>query len=272
MSEPNPITVILQSKNEEIFIRRCVESVSWADEVLLLDSGSEDRTIEIAESLGAKVVSTDWPGWSKQRQRAEELAQHDWLLALDCDEIVTPELRDAIQTVLRGDMRNEDGYSVNRRGDFLGVLLPNSSNRRNRRGAVRLYNRTRSGFNTDARVHEEVQVPGERIELAGDLIHWRGYGMHDYFRVFNDYATLEAEVLREQSVRGTAWKILSRPILRFFWLYLRKGEWRLGTRGLIHAGLKACSEFMRYSKLWEMEHVPEPVLHPESPSNSPSKP
>lgn len=262
MNAPHPLTVILQSKNEEAFIRRCITSVEWADEILLLDSGSEDRTVEIASSLGARVIETDWPGWSRQRKKAEELASNDWVLALDCDEIVSQELGRSIMQTLAGEMRPEDGYSVNRRGDFLGVLLPNSSNRRNRLEAIRLYNRTRSGFNTEARVHEEVTVPGNKIALSGDLLHWRGYGMHDYFRVFNDYATLEAEVLKENGAKPAAWRVIVMPVLRFLWLYLRKGEWRLGTRGLIHAGLKACSEFMRYSKLWEMHHVPDPVLHP----------
>jgi (heptosyl)LPS beta-1,4-glucosyltransferase len=259
----HPISVLLISKNEQTFIERCIRSVSWSDQVLLLDSGSTDRTVEIAESLGADVIRTpDYPGWAAQFNRAADKARNDWVFIMDCDEIVTPALARSIQATAESPMQPQDAYAVNRRGDFLGALLPNSSNRANTRKLVRLYNRRHSRFADDWKVHGQIDPSGLTHLLDGDLIHWRGYVMDEYFSVFNAYASQEAAALDEKGARAGGFDLVARPMMRFLWLYVRKGEWRFGTRGLIHAGLKASSEFMRYAKLWERQNVPEAVLHP----------
>jgi (heptosyl)LPS beta-1,4-glucosyltransferase len=255
------LTVIVLTKNEEQFIERCLRSVGWADEMLVLDSGSSDRTREIAATLGANVYEQEWLGYSQQRNKASSLAKHDWVFFVEGDEIVTPELARSIQEVISGPMDERDGYSVDRRGDFLGLLLPNTSNARKRRNFVRLFNKRYSAYDPAMRVHEEVRFPGEVIPLRGILIHWRAYTMDEYVTVFNRYATVEAEVLNEKGRRANGYRIFLWPILRFLWNYVARGGARLGTRGLIHAMLQATSEFIRYAKLWEMQNAPR-VLHP----------
>jgi (heptosyl)LPS beta-1,4-glucosyltransferase len=255
------LTVIVLTKNEEQFIERCLRSVGWADEMLVLDSGSSDRTREIAATLGANVYEQEWLGYSQQRNKATSLAKHDWVFFVEGDEIVTPELARSVQEVISGPMDERDGYSVDRRGDFLGLLLPNMSNARKRRNFVRLFNRRYSAYDPAMRVHEEVRFPGEAIPLRGVLIHWRAYTMDEYITVFNRYATVEAEVLNEKGRRANGYWIFLWPILRFLWNYVARGGARLGTRGLIHAMLQATSEFIRYAKLWEMQNAPR-VLHP----------
>jgi (heptosyl)LPS beta-1,4-glucosyltransferase len=255
------LTVTVLTKNEEQFIERCLRSVGWADEMLVLDSGSSDRTREIAASLGANVYEQEWLGYSQQRNKATSLAKHDWVFFVEGDEIVTPELARSIQEVMSGPMDERDGYSVDRRGDFLGLLLPNMSNARKRRNFVRLFNRRYSAYDPAMRVHEEVRFPGEAIPLRGVLIHWRAYTMDEYITVFNRYATVEAEVLNEKGRRANGYRIFLWPILRFLWNYVARGGARLGTRGLIHAMLQATSEFIRYAKLWEMQNAPR-MLHP----------
>lgn len=256
-----PISVIILTQNEEAFIGRCIRSVTWADEVLVVDSGSTDQTKELAQSLGARVYNQPWLGWPGQRNKGTTLAKNDWVFFVEADEIVTPELAASIQQAFSGSVNPQDGYALDRRGDFLGVLLPNESRASKRLNFVRLFNRKHSAYDPDMLAHEEVRFPGKAIPLEGILLHWRGYGMNDYFGVFNRYATLEAQMLEGKGRRASGLAILIMPILRFGWSYVVKGGWRLGTRGLIHSMLKGTSEYMRYTKLWEMQHV-SPTLDP----------
>lgn len=258
-----PVSAVILTKNEELFIDRCIRSALWADEILVLDSGSTDKTKEIALSLGATVYEQEWLGYAAQREHAISLAKNDWILFLDSDEIVTPELAHSIQTAMSLPVDERDGYSVNRRGDFLGILLPNESRRSKRLNFVRLFNRKYSGYDLSMKVHEEVRFTGRAIPLDGILLHWRGYVMDEYITVFNRYATLEAQVLQENGYRLHPLIIILRPTLRFLWCYLAKGEFLLGTRGLIHALLKATEEYIRYAKLWEIQNT-QRSLHPPS--------
>lgn len=266
----NPISVIILTKNEENFIERCVNSVLWADEILVLDSGSTDKTQEIATSLGATVYEQKWLGWSAQRSKAISLAKNDWVFILECDEIVTPQLANSIQDAMSSVVDECDGFSIDRRGDFLGILLPNMSQQKKRLNFVRLFNRKYSAYDTTMKVHEEVRFPGKAIPLNGILLHWRGYVMDEYITVFNRYATAEAEMLEEKGYKVNALTIISRPILRFCWCYFARGGFRCGIRGLIHAMLKATSEYIRYAKLWEMQNNSRVNLHPSDKIYSPA--
>lgn len=264
-SQPDklPLSVVILTKNEEVFLERCLRSVSWADEQLILDSGSTDRTKEIAAALGAKVYEQNhWLGWSAQRTKAISLAQHDWVFVIDVDEVVTDELAAAIQAVMRQPRQNEDGYSIDRRDDFHGVLLPSIRRRSKLINCVRLFNRRYSAYDPTMIVHEEVRFTGKAIPLAGVLLHWRGWTINDQIASLNRYATIEAEALYSQGHRATMLSIAVRPILRFLWCYLAKGCCTKGIQGLNYSIVRAIGEYVRHAKLWEMEHVPQPVLHP----------
>jgi hypothetical protein len=126
---------------------------------------------------------------------------------------------------------------------------------------VRLFNRRYSGYDPAELIHEEVKVPGRHIPLDGVLLHWRGMAMHDYVDAFNRYATLEAELLTRQGVRGTGAKLIYRPLWRFLWVYVYKRGFRFGTRGIMWGGVKAIAEFTRYAKLWEQQNAVR-TLHP----------
>jgi (heptosyl)LPS beta-1,4-glucosyltransferase len=255
------LTVIVLTKDEEQLIERCISSVRWADEVLVIDSGSSDKTREIAASWGANVYEQEWLGLAGQRKMSIPIAKNDWVFFVDADEIVTPELARSVQHVMNGSLDERDAYSVDRRGDFFGLLLPNTSNRRRRRNFVRLFNRRYSGYDPAMKVHEEVRFPGKAVPLRGILIHWGGRTMDEYVTAFNRYATLEAEVLNERGRRASGLRIFLWPVMRFLWNYVAKGGARLGTRGLIHAMLQATAEYIRYAKLWEMQNVRR-TLHP----------
>ncbi len=262
-----PLSVVILTKNEEAFIERCLASVSWADEQIVLDSGSSDRTREIAAALGANVHEQAWLGWSAQRSKAISLAQHDWVFVLEADEVVTPELAAAIQTVMRQPRHNEDGYAIDRRNDFHGILLPNVKRRSKLINCVRLFNRCYSAYDATMVVHEEVRFPGKAIPLSGILLHWRGWKIDDQISALNRYATIEAEVLYNQGHRANSLSIILRPILRFLWCYIAKGCFRKGIQGLNYSIIRAISEYVRYAKLWEMEHIPQPIIHPPEQAN-----
>jgi (heptosyl)LPS beta-1,4-glucosyltransferase len=257
-----PISVVVLTKDEEDFIERCIDSVAFADEVVVVDSGSTDRTRELAAARGATVIEQPWLGWSNQRNRGAAGARNDWIFQLEADEVVTAELRGSIEAVSNGPMNPRDGYCLERRSEFLGELMPNEARRAKRRSFVRLFNRTQSRYNPEQLVHEEVLVPGRSIPLDGPLLHWRGLTLDEIGAVFNRYGTVEAEMLDGRGVRSGSLKIFARPILRFLWCYLRKGGFRHGPRGLMWAMMKATGEYYRYSKLWERQNLPEPALHP----------
>ena len=247
-----PVSVVVCTLDEAGVIERCLASVAWADERLVLDSGSTDATRELAAAAGAVVQEQPWLGFSAQKNHAARLASHDWVLSLDADEIVTDGLRASIERVLEGPLDPADGYVVDRRGDFLGAILPNQARRSKRRTLVRLYNRTRSAWDESMAVHEVVRVPGRSRPLTGRLLHVNEFTVDEFATLFNRYATLEAAELHRQGVRAGAGTIVVRPVLRFLWHYVARGEARMGTRGVIHAGMKAVSEFLRYAKLWEI--------------------
>ena len=165
------LTVIILTLNEEEFIERCIHSVRWADEVLVVDSNSTEQTREIATSLGARVYEQKWLGWSGQHNKGMELAKNDWVMFLEGDEIVTPQLAQSIQDVMSRPMDEGDGYALDRRGDFYGILLPNVSRPAKRKSFVRLFNRRCSAYDMSMKVHEEVILPGRSIPLQGVLIH-----------------------------------------------------------------------------------------------------
>jgi (heptosyl)LPS beta-1,4-glucosyltransferase len=262
-----PVSVVILTKNEEAFVERCIKSALWADEVLVVDSGSTDRTKELALSLSAVVRDQPWlGGYNIQRHKAISLAKNDWVFVLDCDEIISPGLQLSIQQLIAGSLNPENGYSVDRPGDFYGVLLPNL--RLRNQTLLRLFNKQHANYEPTIDPHKQIQVPGLIIALEGKLIHWRAYIMDEYISSANAYADAEAQVLYNRGKRANGAKIFFKPIARFIWSYFIRAEFRLGSRGLVHSMLEATGEFIRCTKLWELESAPR-VLHPPASVYSP---
>ena len=257
-----PLSAVILTKDEEQHIERCIRSLSFADEVVVVDCGSADATREIARRCGARVVEQEWLGYAAQRNAGAAAASHDWVLRLDADEVPSDALERSITTTLQAPMDPRDGYVVERRNDFLGVLLPNESRESKRRAFVRLYHRGHSRYDPEQVVHEEVRVPGRLLPLDGLLLHWRGQDFTSIAGVFVGYADLEAEALERDGVRATGPRMVGRALARFAWVYLAKRHFRLGTRGLMYASLKAHSELLRYGRLWERQNMDGPVLDP----------
>lgn len=251
-----PLSVVVLTRDEGAFIARCLEGVRWAAEILVVDSESADDTRERAAALGARVEVVPWRGWVGQREAGMALARHDWIFFVDADEIVDEALGRSIAALFAGAPPDpDDGFSVDRRDRFFGTVFGNLRNRARQDAFVRIFNRTRGGFDPDRLIHEEVRVPGRsRMVSPGIMIHCRGFDFREQMRRYVDLAEPESQHLAERGVRASALKVLAWPALRFLWIYVARGGWRRGGAGLVHALMIAASEYLRWARLWERQH------------------
>ena len=221
--------------------------MAWADEIVVVDSESTDKTVQIAREFSELVVVRPWPGFAAQKNFALEQASGDWLLSLDADEEVSPELRDEILKVLTGGPL-ADGYAVPRRNVFLGQwvrhggLFPDLQIRLFRRGLGRFVDRD---------VHESVQVRGAIGRLNGHLVHRSYEGVADFFERANRYSTLAAAEQVRAGRRARARELVLRPLGRFLSMYIVQRGFADGRKGLLLAALYAYYVFMRTAKVWE---------------------
>ena len=255
------ITVTVLTKNEASLIGRCLDGLKWADEVLVLDSGSTDATREIATQRGAIVHTQPWLGWVGQHKASIELAAHDWILVIDADEIVTPELANSILEAMSADPDPRDGYVVERRDELFGKLMPNMRRRSKQNTFVRLFNRQHSHFRSDDLIHEAIVCPGHYIPLAGVLLHWRNVTFMDQMLKDLENAELEAEQMATRHVRAGPLQLIVKPLARFGWCYLVKRAFLHGSVGLLYSLMIAHAEFLRTARLWERLHT-QPVRDP----------
>jgi (heptosyl)LPS beta-1,4-glucosyltransferase len=256
------LTIAILTKNEELLIERAIRASSWADEVLVLDSGSTDRTVEIAQRVGARVEDQPWLGWLGQHRKAVELATNDWVMKIDADEIITPELARSIQQALGANPDPKDGFALDRTEEFMGECMPNARRKLRRLDFVRVFNRRHSNWDPEVLIHERVKVAGTVHMLEGKLLHWRNATYSRVVTTFNSNADTEAKViLRDRPQGPSVLAIVFKPLLRFGWTYFLRGGWRCGMRGYIYAVTRAHGEFLSLAKAWEQRHT-EPKPHP----------
>jgi glycosyltransferase involved in cell wall biosynthesis len=246
------ITVITLTLNEEKNIRECLESVSWASERLVIDSGSTDSTVAIARACGATVLNVPWEGYGRTKNKGLDAADGDWILWLDADERVTPDLSEEIQDVLKRQGSDPAGFTIARRAYFLGRWIRHAGWYPGR--VLRLFQRKQGRF-TDLRVHEGVTVEGPIGSLRHDLVHMTDPSLNHYFVKFNRYTTLAAEELREKGRQFHIADLLVRPLFTFFRMYIFRQGFLDGIQGLILCAVSACYVFVKYAKLWELENA-----------------
>jgi (heptosyl)LPS beta-1,4-glucosyltransferase len=258
------LTIAILTKNEELLIERAIRASSWADEVLVLDSGSTDRTVEIAHRLGARVVVQPWLGWLDQHRKAVEVAANDWVMKVDADEIITPELARSIERALAANPDPRDGFALDRTEEFMGEFMPNSRRKLRRMDFVRVFNRKHSNWDPEVLIHERVKVAGKTHMLEGHLLHWRNPTYSRVVTTFNSNADTEAKmILRDRPQGPSVLAMLFKPVLRFGWIYFLHGAWRCGMRGYMYAATRAMGEFMSLAKAWEQRHA-QPRPHPKT--------
>lgn len=242
-----PISTVVITFNEERNIERCLRSVAeLSDEIVVVDSGSSDRTVELAEGLGARVVANEWPGYGLQKQFAVSQARNSWVLSIDADEEVSDELAAEINRL----DYSLDAYEVPRAVWYLGRWI--------RHGVwypghvVRLFQKDRAGFTSDA-IHESVHVKGRVGRLQRDLLHYSYRDIDHHLEKINEFTTLGARQLMERGRSGNLLHLVLRPPLEFLKSYVVKRGFLDGRAGLVVATLHAHFTFLKYMKLLGLE-------------------
>jgi glycosyltransferase involved in cell wall biosynthesis len=248
------LSAIVITRDEEANIAACLASVSFAREVVVVDSGSRDRTIELARRAGARVVQTqDWPGFGAQKNRALDLATQPWVLSIDADERVTPELRDEMLAMLAAQPAC-DAYSVPRRSSYCGQYIAHSGWYPDR--VVRLFRRGTARFSDDA-VHERLVTSGAVGRLRGDLLHSTYADLETMLEKLNRYSSASAGMLRASGKRASLAGAVGRGLWAFFRTYVLRAGWLDGRMGFVLAVSVAEGTYYKYLKLWLMDHEPE---------------
>ncbi|CAI1983508.1 glycosyltransferase family 2 protein [Serratia proteamaculans] len=250
MSARKSLSVVIIAKNEAGLLPDCLRSVAWADEIVMLDSGSQDDSVAVAESLGAKVFThVDWQGFGKQRQRAQSYASHDYILMIDADERVTPELRQSIEQTLT-DPDDNQVYSCARRNLFLGRFMRHSGWYPDR--VNRLYANQRYRYN-DNLVHESLTINGAKVvPLNGDLLHLTCRNFFDFQRKQLRYAEEWANQRHQAGKRCGYLSILTHTLGAFCKTWLLRAGFLDGKQGLLLAVVNAQYTFNKYAALWAL--------------------
>ncbi|MGO2146591.1 MULTISPECIES: glycosyltransferase family 2 protein [Halomonas] len=241
------ISAVLIVKNEAHHLRECLDTLTWADEIVVLDAGSQDETCAIAREYTDNVsVNTDWQGFGVQRQRAEALASHEWILMVDADERITPALQKSIQEAVQG---GPAVFSLGRLSWCFGRFIRHSGWYPD--WVARLYPKGQASYNA-ALVHEKLVVPdGLAVKrLSGDLLHYTYRDLRHYLEKSAHYAQAWSEQRAAQGKTATLASGFTHGLACFVKMYLLKAGFKDGKQGFLLALLSAHSTFNKYADLW----------------------
>ncbi len=242
MTSPR-LSVAIITRNEAHRIARCLGSVGFAGEIVVVDSGSEDGTPDIARRLGARVIETrDWPGFGAQKNRALDACRGDWVFSIDADEVLDDTLRQAIVAITQTQV-GAFGYWIRRRSTFCGRVVRHGDWRNDR--VLRLFQRRHARF-TDDLVHERVECPPPHGELAGLLLHDSVDSVEDMVEKTHRYARLSAQKLRAQGRQGSLLAAGAHGGWTFFRGFVLRGGFLDGRAGWTIARLNALGTFLKY--------------------------
>ncbi len=242
------ISATIITFNEERNIARVVESLRCCDEILVLDSGSNDRTVEIAEKLGARVVEASWHGYAAQKNIAVELASHDWILSLDADESLSEALEAEIWQIKKAGPLF-DGYTMPRLAQYLGRWILHSGWYPDRK--IRLFNKRKAKWVGDF-VHESVKVDGSVGHLSSNLLHFTCDSLSEHLRTMDGYTTLAAQEIASRGTNISIGRLLFDPFITFLRTYIFNRGFLDGVEGLTIAYMAALYNFVKYAKARHM--------------------
>jgi len=242
------VTATIITLNESANIAAALESVRWADEVVVVDSQSTDDTVEIARQYTDKVIVRPWPGYVAQKNFAADQASHDWIISLDADERVTPELADEVRALLNADPPAA-GYRIPRVTFHCGRWIRSTDWYPDYQ--LRLYDRRRARW-TGRHVHESVRADGTVARLRGEIQHYAYRDIAHHLQTMDRYTSLAARQMFEDGRRASWIDILVTPRLTFFRNYILRGGFRDGMAGLIVSAMNAYYVGLKFAKLWEL--------------------
>lgn len=245
------------TRNEAADVGRALDSVRWADEIVVVDSESTDETAAIARDRGARVVVRPWPGYVAQKNFAASLAAHDWVLSLDADERVTPALADDIRTALAEP--THQAFRMPRVTWHLGRWIRSTDWYPDEQ--VRLFDRTKARW-TGQLVHEGLKVDGSVGRLGGELQHFAYRDISDHLETIDRYTTYAARQMHAAGQRAGLIRLAAHPPLAFLRNYLARGGFRDGVPGFIVSALNAYYVFLKFAKLHELNAAARPASPP----------
>ena len=245
------LSVVVITRDEAANVRAALESARWADELVVVDSGSSDGTARIAREIADRVTAREWKGYGAQKNHAAALAAHDWVLSLDADERVSPALAREIRALLDAEPAAR-GYRVPRVTRYLGRWIRSTDWYPDLQ--LRLYDR-RAGRWNDRLVHESVAVDGPVGRLRGELEHHAYRNVSHHLRTIDRYTTLAARQLQREGRRAGWVDLTARPIAAFLRNYVVRRGARDGAHGLIVSILNAGYVFLKFAKLWERQRA-----------------
>ena len=243
-----PFSVVIITKNAAAQLAPCLESASFADEIVVVDSGSSDGTAEFASLHGARVLQKEWLGFGAQKQFAVEAARHDLVLCLDADERVSEPLRASILAALAAPAAL--AYAMPRRNRFMGRWLRHGEGYPD--WSLRLFHRRHARWSDDP-VHEKVLATAPVARLAGDLLHDSAETLTGYLDKQNRYSSMQAEALFKAGKRASVAQLVLSPALRFAKFYFLRLGFLDGTAGLVHIAIGCCNSFHKYAKLMTLQ-------------------
>lgn len=250
MTKPT-LSVVLITLNESKHINDCLASVAWADEIIVVDSGSTDDTVEIAHTFNAKVIHQDWLGFGPQKQFAIEQASGDWILSLDADERIDNILKDEILHSIAAHP-HETGYFIPRLSYFCGQAIHHSGWRPDH--VLRLFKRGQGRFSADP-VHEKIELDGQSNYLTHSIIHYSYDTFEQVLQKINRYSTLSAQKMFEQGKRSSLTKIITKSSWAFFRAYCIRLGFLDGKKGFMLAISIAEHCFYKYVKLYLLQET-----------------
>ena len=244
------LSAVLITRNAASVIEPCLDSLAFADEVVIVDSASTDRTVEIARARGARVVQKEWLGYGRQKQFAVEQAKNDWVLCIDADERVSPPLAASIRKELEAPV--SPVYRMARRNRFMGRWLSHGEGYPD--WSPRLFNRMNARWSDDL-VHEKVLFAVTPGTLRGDLMHDSSDDVATYLERQNRYTTLAARQAFELGRGANLWHLLFSPVVRFLKFYVFRLGFLDGTAGLVHISIGCMNSYIKYAKLIELKRA-----------------
>jgi glycosyltransferase involved in cell wall biosynthesis len=242
-----PLSAVLITRNAASVLEPCLDSLGFADEIVVVDSGSSDGTTELAARKGARVVQKEWLGYGRQKQYAVEQASHDWVLCIDADERVSQQLRASIEKALAEPV--SPVYRMPRRNRFLGRWLAHGEGYPD--WSPRLFNRLNARWSDDL-VHEKVLFAVTPGTLEGDLLHDSYDDLSTYLERQNRYTTLAARQAYEQGRSANVLYLLFSPVVRFIKFYIMRLGFLDGLPGLMHISIGCMNSYVKYMKLMEL--------------------
>jgi glycosyltransferase involved in cell wall biosynthesis len=249
------VSACIIAMNESDRIGDCIRSLSWCDEVVVVDSHSSDGTREVAVQMVARVIERDWPGFGAQKEFCVRAASHDWVFCIDCDERVSPQLREEIEALRRQGFPQRAGWRFPRCSNYLGRWIRHGTWYPDRQ--LRLFDRRRGRW-SGAAVHERVQLEGTPGELRGELLHLPYRSLSEHLGTIDRYTTTMAEGLHARGVRGGVLDLLTRPTARFVNFYFLRLGLLDGWRGFLMACLAAQYVRLKWAKLLVLQRDVRP--------------